>query len=551
MGADPGARRRGRRRRSGWRCAAASSSARGPSAPTSCAASSPPRPRTGSTSSGSTTRSTTSRTSRERGEAIVAAGQGVPRAASSTARATTGADRTRSSSRRGELPELGAARALLHDPTGSLEPHQAGELVARRQGGERACPSASTARARAAPRSRDSLEAARAGADLIACAVYPLALSLHRVAGESLAVGARRAGHRTPASTSTRLWEASDLVDEHIGDEPVTPLAPRIAVRAAEYDLPTGLVAALDTHLRAHAAGDRLLEVLDELQRIRREAGSPPLAAPIGQILASQALLHVLSARRYGTVVDEFRALVQGALRQRRPGRSTPTVARAVALLSDGRRRSRTTRRPREDVRARGGGARGERGGAAPARALRRGGRGAAADDPRPRTPRRAARRARSSRRASERIRELVRIVQESGVAEVEIEDEGMRVSVRRTDERPARSSGAAPLAEDEPGELPVLPAARERARSASSRRWSASSTAQSEPGDAAVRRGRRRRHGRADALPARGDEALQRAEGGRRRPRRARSTPRTASRSSSGSSCSSSSRSSAPLDAL
>src|SRR5262249_10241258 len=36
-----------------------------------------------------------------------------------------------------------------------------------------------------------------------------------------------------------------------------------------------------------------------------------------------------------------------------------------------------------------------------------------------------------------ERIRELVKIVQESGVGEIEIEDEGMRVSVRRADEPP------------------------------------------------------------------------------------------------------------------
>ena len=39
-----------------------------------------------------------------------------------------------------------------------------------------------------------------------------------------------------------------------------------------------------------------------------------------------------------------------------------------------------------------------------------------------------------------ERIRELVKIVQESGVGEIEIEDEGMRVSVRRADEPVARS---------------------------------------------------------------------------------------------------------------
>ena len=46
--------------------------------------------------------------------------------------------------------------------------------------------------------------------------------------------------------------------------------------------------------------------------------------------------------------------------------------------------------------------------------------------------------------------------MQESGIGEVEIEDEGMRVSVLRADERPAPPV-AAPLAEEEPGELPVF----------------------------------------------------------------------------------------------
>ena len=60
-----------------------------------------------------------------------------------------------------------------------------------------------------------------------------------------------------------------------------------------------------------------------------------------------------------------------------------------------------------------------------------------------------------------QRIRELVRIVQESGVAEVEIEDEGMRVSVKRTEERyDLEIESGTPLAEDELSDLPVLPAA-------------------------------------------------------------------------------------------
>ena len=149
-------------------------------------------------------------------------------------------------------------------------------------------------------------------------------------------------GHATGLDAA-KLWEAADVIDEYIGDEPVAPVAPRIAVRAAEYDLPAGLVAALEVHLRAHAAADRLLEVLEEVGRVRAEAGWPPLAAPIGQILASQALLHVLEARRYGTVIDEFRELVQGGYGVT-PEPIDATVERAVDLLSAHARCRRRTR---------------------------------------------------------------------------------------------------------------------------------------------------------------------------------------------------------------
>src|SRR5204863_9673850 len=139
----------------------------------------------------------------------------------------------------------------------------------------------------------------------IASTVYPVALALHRVSGEGLAESLAGLGIETGVDVKA-LWRASELVDQHIGDEPVTPLAPRIAVRAAEHRLPAGLVAALDTHLRAHAAGDRIDEVLEELARIRGEAGWPALAAPVGHILASQALVHVLSASRYQTFDDDL-----------------------------------------------------------------------------------------------------------------------------------------------------------------------------------------------------------------------------------------------------
>ena len=357
-----------------------------------------------------------------------------------------------------KLRELGAARIVLHDPTGSLQPHRARELVAR-VGEASGLPVGVYCQGAAGNALAAALEAARAGADLIGCAVYPVALTLHRVSGEGLAQALGGLGLECSVDVDA-LWQASELVDGHIGDEPVTPLAPRIAVRAAEHALPAGLVAALDVHLRAHAASDRIDDVLEELERIRVEVGSPPLAAPIGQILASQALVNVLSASRYQTVVDELRALLDGRYGTP-PGRVDPTVRRAVALLGGPA--------PEEQVVA--------------LTELRASAEGLAASEeellllglfgdeaePLLRTIRGRSRGEETlatgavDQARAERIREIVRIVQETGVGEVTIEEDDLRVSVRRSDDQLGRLPAApeeAPLAVEEPAPAPVEPRA-------------------------------------------------------------------------------------------
>src|SRR5438105_8036684 len=354
-----------------------------------------------------------------------------------------------------KLPDLGASRVLVHDPSGSLEPQQAQELtatLAEKSGlavGLYCQGAAGNALAA-------GLEAARGGADLIACAVYPVALTIHRVSGEAIATALAGLGLDTGVNVEA-LWRASDLVDEHIGDQPVPPLAPRIAVRAAEHRLPSGLVAALDTHLRAHAAGDRLDEVLDELARIREEVGWPPLAAPIGQILASQALLHVLSATRYQTVVDELRGLIEGRFGNP-PGPIDPAVSRAVELVSGG---APPEEEPvdLEDVRERSEGL------AASEEELLLLALFGEEAEPLLGAIRGRARRDESltgggvDQARAERIREIVRIVQESGVGEVTIEESGMRVSVRRTtDPLDARLAASAAQQEEGAFDAPTEP---------------------------------------------------------------------------------------------
>jgi oxaloacetate decarboxylase alpha subunit len=353
-----------------------------------------------------------------------------------------------------KLPELGAERVLLHDPSGALEPHRAHELVAA-LAEESGLPVGIYCQGAAGSGLAAALEAARAGADRVACAVYPIALTLHRVSGEGLASALTGLNLDSGVDVAT-LWKAAEIVDEFIGDGPVTPLAPRIAVRAAQHELPAGLVAAIDTRLRAHAASDRLDDVLDELAVIRDEAGSPPVAAPIGQILASQALVHVLSATRYQTVVDELRALLEGRFGTP-PGKIDPTVRRAVSLVS-----GPLPEQPAVDLDA-----------------IREEAAGLAASEEEllllalfgeEAEPLLRSIRDRTSGEESmvgggidqsraERIREIVRIVQETGVAEIAVEEEGTRVSVKRTEEPlSVEPADVAPLQAGEPGPAGASP---------------------------------------------------------------------------------------------
>jgi oxaloacetate decarboxylase (Na+ extruding) subunit alpha len=359
-----------------------------------------------------------------------------------------------------ELPNLGAARILLHDPTGSLQPHRARELVTGLRDTTK-LPVGIYCQGSAGNALAAALEAARAGAELIACAVYPIALTLHRVSGEAIAEALTGLGLECDVDVSA-LWEASDVVDEFIGDEPVTPLAPRIAVRAAQHDLPASLVAALESSLRAQGAADRLDEAIEELVLIRADVGYPPLASPIGHVLGSQALLNVLSASRYSVVVDDVRRLVEGKLGTP-PAAIDKTVQRAVALTADPESAENAAPLDLQDVRAQAEGLASSeeellllglfgtdaepllhtiRGRSAGDETLATGG----VDQAR-----------------AERIRELVRIVQETGIGEVSIEESGMRVSVRRSDDRAVEpeASEAAPFAPPDETALPAaLPSA-------------------------------------------------------------------------------------------
>jgi oxaloacetate decarboxylase alpha subunit len=352
------------------------------------------------------------------------------------------------------LAELGPARVLIHDPTGSLDPATARELV-ERVGELSGLPVGLHVQGAGGAALASALEAARAGADRIACAIYPVALSLYRVSAESASRSLAGIGSDAGVDVDL-LWEACELVDDAIGEEPVAPLSPRVAVRAAEHSLPAGLVAELDAHLRRQGFADRLDAVLDELTAIRRETGWPPLASPIGQVLGSQALIHVLSGARWQLVVDELRDLVEGRYGSP-PGEVDPAVLRAMALIGGGGSSDGEPPAELEDLREQAEGVAASEeellllalfGGEAEGllRAIRA------------RGTREEEATAGLGRSESERLRDLIRVVQESGIGELTIEEGEWRVTVRRSGEGAPVAAQAPLVAASDDGAVPDTP---------------------------------------------------------------------------------------------
>lgn len=232
-------------------------------------------------------------------------------------------------SRAGELAELGVSKVVVDDPAGSLAAARIREAVERVRDVS-GLPVGLHSQGAAGRALAASIEAGRGGASPIGAALYPVAVALYRPSAEALAETFASLGMETGIDVEA-LWHADSLVAEALDEAPTLGLSPGLASHAARRGVPIGVVADLAAALHAQGRGDRLNEVLDELVAVREAAGWPPLVAPIGQILASQALLHVLSAQRWSALVDDLPALLQGRY-GRMPGEVLPEALRAVEL---------------------------------------------------------------------------------------------------------------------------------------------------------------------------------------------------------------------------
>ena len=68
----------------------------------------------------------------------------------------------------------------------------------------------------------------------------------------------------------------------------------------------------LTSQLKEQHAEDKFYEVLEEVPRVRKDLGEPPLVTPSSQIVGTQAVFNVIMGERYKVVTKETKDVLSG-----------------------------------------------------------------------------------------------------------------------------------------------------------------------------------------------------------------------------------------------
>jgi len=94
----------------------------------------------------------------------------------------------------------------------------------------------------------------------------------------------------------------------HQFESPFTGVDTRVQVN----QVPGGMISNLANQLKEQNAVDRMQEVMAEIPKVRKDLGYPPLVTPTSQIVGTQAVINVLTDKRYQTITNEVKLYLQG-----------------------------------------------------------------------------------------------------------------------------------------------------------------------------------------------------------------------------------------------
>lgn len=159
------------------------------------------------------------------------------------------------------------------------------------------------------------LMAAQAGVDIVDCALSPLGNGTSNPATESL-VATLRGTERDTGLDLTKLSEAAShfrgVAAKLQAEGSLDPKVLRVDTNTLLYQVPGGMLSNLISQLKQANAEDKYYEVLEEVPRVRKDFGYPPLVTPTSQIVGSQAVLNVLAGERYKMITKESKGLLRG-----------------------------------------------------------------------------------------------------------------------------------------------------------------------------------------------------------------------------------------------
>jgi oxaloacetate decarboxylase alpha subunit len=213
-----------------------------------------------------------------------------------------------------ELEEMGANSICIKDMAGLLKPYAAYDLVKAIKA-DCKLPLELHTHYTSGLASMTVLKAIEAGVDIIDTAISPLAMGTSQPPTEPIIATLEGTEYDTGLDL-LKLDEISKyfttLRDKYLASGLLDQQVLKVDVNALLYQVPGGMLSNLVSQLKQAGKSDKLLEVLEEVPRVREDAGYAPLVTPTSQIIGTQAVFNIVTGERYKMVTNEFKAVVRG-----------------------------------------------------------------------------------------------------------------------------------------------------------------------------------------------------------------------------------------------
>ena len=160
-----------------------------------------------------------------------------------------------------------------------------------------------------------NLKAIEAGCDIVDTALSPLGNGTSQPATEPLVATLKGTKYDTGIELSdlNELTKHFNKVAARLTEDGfLSPKVLKVDVNALIYQVPGGMLSNLISQLKQAGASDKLIDVLEEVPRVRADLGYPPLVTPSSQIVGTQAVLNVLQGERYKMVTKETKGVLRG-----------------------------------------------------------------------------------------------------------------------------------------------------------------------------------------------------------------------------------------------